>query len=150
MNRIKKISALLIVITMMGTILAVPAAADAIKIYVNGTQVFPDTDPVIVSDRTMVPIRVIAEAMGYGVGWNEETETVEIFNDEKTLEVKIGSPTIVKYYLDGFITVVEPITSDVAPFIMNDRTYLPVRAVSESLGAAVDWDEITESVFISQ
>lgn len=135
-----------------GTANNTAANNDVIKIYVNGSRVYPDSDPVIINDRTLVPIRVIAEALGYAVEWDGLNQVVEIHNDYKALRMMIGSTSLALYFYDsnGNLSGMDTIYSDVAPRIMNERTYLPVRAVSEGLGASVDWDGNTRSVYISK
>ena len=124
---------------------------DSIGIYVDGYEVYPDSAPVIQNDRTLVPIRVVAEALGFQVDWDSANQAVEIHNFEESLYLTIGSSMINHYIYDswGNISSLETLYSDVAPQIINDRTYLPLRAVGEALGAEVDWDGNTRSVYIS-
>ena len=117
-----------------------------IKIVINSETVFPDSHPVIVSDRTLVPIRAIAEKLGYTVSWDAETRTASLSNEKETLSVIIGNTEMVKES-EGEKTVI-PI--DVAAQIMNDRTYLPLRAVGEALGCEVSWDAENRTVIIEQ
>lgn len=115
---------------------------DYIEVYVNDNQVFPDSEPMIVNGRTLVPIRSVAEAMGYKVGWVGEEQKVVISNDETTLEVIIGSNVAYK-------NSTEEIILDVPAEIYSDRTYLPLRAVGEALGAKVEWDDSNIAVDIT-
>lgn len=106
---------------------------EEIKVMVNGEEVvFADTKPVIVNERTMIPIRAVAEKMGLKVGWEETTKTAVISNWEK--DVRLGVDDTVM--LDGD----EEVTLDTPPMIIDGRTCLPVRAVAEAFGAGVDWD----------
>ena len=118
-----------------------------INLYVNGRQVFPDSDPVIVNDRTFVPIRFVAEAMGCKVSWNDFIQTARIEGGKTTIDIIVGDYSILKF-TEGEMP--QEIALDVPSQLINDRTYIPIRAVAEAFGAAVDWDEITQSVFISQ
>ena len=115
---------------------------DAIKIYVNGAQIKSDTSPVLVNGRTMVPIRVIAEKMGYSVVWFEETQTVSMQKGTSLIQLSIGSNSLYKNSNNIII--------DVAPLIYDDRTYLPVRAVAEAMGCKVDWNGSEHAVYISK
>ena len=83
-----------------------------------------DVAPVIVGDRTMVPIRVITEALGGVADWNEAARTVTLTIDGKVLRMTIDQT------ITGF---------DAAPVIINNRTYVPIRYVAEALGANVEW-----------
>ena len=115
---------------------------DAIKIYVNGEQIKPDTNPVLVNDRTMVPIRAIAEKLGYSVNWFSESQTVSMQKGSDLVQLSIGSKSL--YHNSNNIII------DVAPMIYDDRTYLPVRAVAEAMGCKVDWNGSERAVYISQ
>lgn len=69
----KIVAFLLIAVFAAGTLFYIPQAADAgetIKIYINGKEINTDTNPVIINDRTMVPIRVISETLGMDVQWD--------------------------------------------------------------------------------
>ena len=127
------------------------SSSDTIKIYVNGSRVYPDSDPVIKNDRTLVPIRVVAEALGYEVDWVAAEQAVDIHNDFAALYLIIGSSSInhYTYGASGEITSLDTLYADVPPQIINDRTYLPLRAVGEGLGAKVDWDGSTRSVYVT-
>ena len=115
---------------------------DAIKIYVNGAQVTPDTSPVIVNDRTMVPIRVIAEKLGYSVNWFEEYQTVSMQKGNDLVQLSIGSKSL---YHNSYNIII-----DALPMIYESRTYLPVRAVAEAMGCKVDWNASEHAVYISK
>ena len=101
-----------------------------------------DVAPVIVNDFTMLPIRFVAEALGAEVGWDDTTRSVAIENDKAKILIAVGEKTAV---VNG-----ETVTLDVPSFISDGRTYLPVRFVSENLGAQVKWDGDTRSVIIFQ
>ncbi len=109
---------------------------------VDGKTVSNDVAPKIVNDRTMLPIRFIAEALGAKVDWIEESQTVKITAQNIDISLVIG---------EAFATVNgEKIDLDSPSFIENDRTYLPIRFVSEKLGADVKWDEATQTVNITK
>lgn len=115
-----------------------------ISIYINDERIYPDSEPVLVSDRTLVPIRAIAEKLGYTVSWEDETEcvTLKSSNNSTTIKFCIGDTSFTKN--DSDRTEI-----DVPAMLLNDRTYLPLRAVAEATGARVDWVNETNSVLIS-
>lgn len=129
-------------------------AEQPIKILIDGEYITPDSDPVIKNDRTIVPIRAVAEKLGYDVSWEAETRTAVITNGETILRVTIDAPEMVKEtkeevdFVPEFYTQ-EKISLDVAATIINDRTYLPLRAVGEALGCDVDWDAANRTVIIN-
>lgn len=114
---------------------------EGIKIVVNGRLVPFDSAPYIDEhDRTMVPLRAIAEALGAEVGWNGQTRVVTIQRAGRESLFTIDSNTA---FFSG-----ERVTMDTCPVIRNDRTMLPVRYVAESLGAEVNWHQDTMTVSI--
>ena len=117
---------------------------DTIKIYVDGNRIYSDADPVIISERTLVPIRAVAEAMGCTVNWDSYTRTVRIQRGDMTVDVIVDDTTILKMWGGG----VQEIHADVPATIINSRTFVPIRVVSEAFGAKVDWDANTKSVII--
>lgn len=117
-------------------------AADDISVYVDGELLSFDVPPVIENDRTLVPMRAIFEALGANVEWDGETETVTAVRGADTLKITIGSNNLYKND-----TVVE---LDVPAKITDGRTLVPVRAISESFSANVEWDSETRSVKITR
>jgi len=107
---------------------------------VNGSQSTTDAAPKIVNSRTMLPIRFVAEALGAEVGWNGDTRTVTIIKGSTNIAITIDSD---KAIVNGQEQIL-----DAPAFVENGRTYLPVRFVSENLGAKVDWDGATQTVTI--
>lgn len=101
-----------------------------------------DVAPKIVKDRTMLPIRFIAEALGADVEWDGISRKVTIVKDDIEIIITIDS--------DKAIVTGKTVTLDSSAFIENDRTYLPLRFISENLGAKVEWDETTQTVTITK
>ena len=111
------------------------------KMQVFGKTVEMDVVPQIVNDRTMLPARFVAEALGADVFWSEtEPDKVRIIKDSTEIIIYIGSDTA---YVNG-----EAVTLDSTAFLENDRTYVPVRFICENLGATVDWEEGEQQVII--
>lgn len=115
-------------------------AVSTIKLFVDGKEVQGNVPPVMQNDRVMVPVRVIAEAIGADVGWSEEKNAVLI--NSMPGQARIKQPTI-QLIVNGL-----EVRPDVAPFIRNGTTLVPVRWVSEALGLEVEWDGETQSVTI--
>lgn len=111
------------------------------KQYVqNGETVTMDATPQIVNDRTLVPVRYLAESCGADVAWNEKTKQVTLTKGEAKVLMTIGSKKL--------LVNEKTIQMDVAPVIMKDRTMLPARWVAENLGWQVAWDETKRTVAI--
>lgn len=118
------------------------AYASDISITVNGEELVSDVEPQIIDGRTMVPLRVIFEAVGASVEWNQEEATVTAKKDDTTIVMTIGKD---EFYKNG-----ESIKLDVPAQIAENRTLVPVRAISESLGCDVDWIADTKTVVITE
>jgi hypothetical protein len=115
------------------TLINIVTTIDKHEYTVNGAEKQTDTAPMIMEDRTMVPIRFIAEAFGADVEWINETKSVVITLDDKVLHMTIGEK------LPGM---------DIAPIIHNDRTMVPLRYISEHFDANVIWDAETRSIYL--
>jgi len=113
------------------------------KANVFGEEKENDVAPRIVNDRTMLPIRFIAENLGAEVIWTaEESDKVVVKKEGVEIVIRIGSDK-------AFVNGVE-VALDSTAFIENGRTYLPVRFVSENLGADVRWVGETQQVIITK
>ena len=97
------------------------------------------------NDRTLLPIRVLIESLGGTVEWDNTQRKVTITLGYNTIELFIGKP-IAK--VNGVNTPIDSTNSKVVPQIINGRTYLPLRFISENLGASVDWDSTTQTITI--
>lgn len=100
-----------------------------------------DVAPIIKDDRTMLPIRLVAETLGAEVTWNEAEKSVTIVKGDTVMVIYIGS--------DYALVNGSPVELDSPAFISNSRTYLPVRFISENLGATVNWNAETRQVTIT-
>jgi len=99
------------------------------------------TVPVIIKGRTLVPIRAIIEELGGTVDWDGVERKVTIKFKNKTIELWIDKKTA---KVDGTSKEL-----DVPPMILNGRTMLPLRFVTEELGCTVDWEDKTKTVTIT-
>ena len=109
---------------------------------VFGEYVVNDVAPIIRNERTMLPIRFIAQNLGAEVAWDDALNKVTITKDDLKIELYINSAVAV---VNG-----ENVTLDAPAFIENSRTYLPLRFVAENLGATVTWDAAARQVTIQK
>lgn len=124
-----------------------PAQKD-IDVVVNGKTLELDVAPVIINDRTMVPMRAIFEALDAKVTWVAEDRLIVATCDEKIIVLQIENHLMT---VDAATEdAKKEITLDAAPFILNDRTLVPARAVSEALDAKVEWDAETRTVTVTK
>lgn len=117
------------------------APDEKISVVLDGNEIEFDQPPIIIDDRTMVPLRAIFEALGAKVYWDGDTQTVTSVKDDVTVMLTIG---LYEFYRNGVV-----IPLDVPGMIINDRTLVPVRAVSEAFSCQVNWDGATKTVDIS-
>ena len=99
------------------------------------------TVPVMESDRTLLPIRAVVEAMGGALTWDEETQTAVVAKGDAIILLKIGSNV-------AFVNETAH-TLDVAPVIINDRTFLPIRFIAESFAYEVNWAGDTQTITLT-
>ncbi|MHB8986189.1 MAG: stalk domain-containing protein, partial [Eubacteriales bacterium] len=108
--------------------------AYGVKVYVNSGPVsFPDQQPFIdvYFGRTYVPLRFVSEALGAKVDWEENSQKVTISKGEKIISLQIGSKEAVSNGEELFL--------DTVPLLVEGRTMVPLRFISEALGVEVNW-----------
>jgi hypothetical protein len=112
------------------------------KMVVDNVEKYIDsvnrTEPIIIENRTMVPIRAIIENMGGTVAWNAAEKRIDLKLKQKNLTLWVDRLTA---DLDG-----QQLTLDVPPKVIRNRTLVPLRFVSENLGCKVEWDGTTKKV----
>lgn len=121
---------------MIAAISPVTVLADSKEIQVRVDNVsvqFPDAKPFIdpFTSRTMIPIRFVSEKLGASVDWDGAKQTVTMTKEGKQISLKIGEKKA--------IVAGKQITFDAAATLQNNRTFVPLRFVSEAYGAKVDW-----------
>ena len=123
MKRIAKFGLMIVCITMLLITMAVGVSAKSvgISVMVNGTAVkFPDQKPVVQNERTLVPVRFVAEALGHKVSWDADSNSVNI--DSGKIVLYIGTT---KAVIDG-----KSVTLDVASTVIHNCTMIPLRVVA--------------------
>lgn len=142
MNKFKKISSAVILSFVLVNNVSAAVSTKDIKIEIDGKNVVSDVAPFINNERTLVPIRVISENLGYNVNWDNNSRKVTVKNSDKTIELFIGKKNV---YING-----DDSSIDVAPIIKNERTFVPLRFISESFDNDVKWDNNTRTVKINK
>jgi|GEM_PF-2180842 len=105
------------------------------KTYVNGKKVKYDVEPIVVNGRTLVPFRKLAEELGADVKWVESEKKVIVTKGKTTVILVLGQTNAIIGIDDDKTTV----ALDVPARLYNNRTMVPLRFLSESLNAAVDY-----------
>ena len=153
MKKIRLLSVTLILFSLLTSCISISAKTNDVVVSlqidnpimeVNGDSVEIDsgrgTKPLIVSGRTLVPIRAIIEAFDGTVSWDGIKNTVTLKMDDDSIKLVIGKNTA---YLNN-----KSHTLDVAPAIINERTMLPLRFIAESFNLGVAWDDETNTVSV--
>lgn len=128
------------VLTLTAVTLA-SAQQQRIQVQVDGNAVsFPYAQPQYVKGRVLVPLRGVFEQMGAVVGWNAATRTVSATKDATSVDLRIGD-------LFGYVNG-SAVHLDVPAMILNGSTMVPIRFISEALGAKVGWMEAERLVTV--
>jgi N-acetylmuramoyl-L-alanine amidase len=125
----------------MNTQAAANSKLDTVKLMIEGSYQEPEVPARIIEGRTFVPLRFIAENMGANVHWDSKTSGIEIIKSGNKLHLTLGSNQISVNGNDKAM--------DIAPYVENGRTLVPVRFVSEYLGYRVGWESNERFVIIS-
>ena len=113
---------------------------DGITVILNGKQLEFDVEPTLINSRTMVPMRVIFEALGAKVDWDGATQTAIGVTKNTTIKITIGKDYLLKN--DNIVVLDSPAV------VISGRTLVPVRAIAESLDCKVEWYGETQVVEI--
>jgi hypothetical protein len=95
-----------------------------------------DVSPILFNGRTLLPIRFAADPIGAETAWDGNERKVTVTLGTTKLELWIGSN---KALFNGTSILIDPDNPDVMPLIINSRTMLPMRFVTEKLGCDVEW-----------
>ena len=109
-----------------------------------GTQTITLDTPAYINaeNYTELPLRVVSEAFGATVGWDDASRTVTVMMGQRIVSMTIGSKTM---YING-----TPVQMNTAPEITNERTFVPVRDLANALGISkIDWNEASQTVTLN-
>ena len=144
MKKCLRITALMISVIMLFSLLtAIPVSAANINltVKVDGEVMrFPDQKPVVKNNRTLVPVRFVAEELGYKVEWNQSEGAAVIDNGRIKLYVNTN-----KAVIDG-----KEVKLDVKTEVISERTMVPLRFVAENLNCTVDWVPTNSTILVNK
>ena len=121
--------------------LAAPVEKD-MKIIITDRLVISDVLPYIHEDRTFVPIRFISEELGFDVTWDGAEKKITISKEDNKVKLQIGSTTM--KVNDKEVKLEAPAA------LAKDRTFVPLRAISEAFGLKVDYNKDLDGVFVGE
>lgn len=110
------------------------------RIFVNGTNIKFDIPPIIKEGRTLIPVRAITESLGADVVWDSKTSTVTISKDDTVIILTLGSNIVL---VNG-----EERELEISAQSINNRTYVPLKFISDILKVDVDYDLETGEIDI--
>lgn len=122
---------------------SMPNPINNMHMFINNQQVQFNGNlgaPMSENNRTLVPIRVISESMGYKVGWDQEAQKVTVSNTDRSISLIINNATAV---VNG-----KGVKMDTKAQVIKNRTYVPLRFVSENMGATVDYKSVGGSQYV--
>lgn len=114
------------------------ADENTIKVLLNNKILEMDVDPVIENGNTLVPVRSISEALGAKVTWDKSTKTVNLTKENSNISLKLWNK-------NAKVNDKE-VTLDMPAKIFNDRTFVPLRFISETFGCEVNWDKASKTI----
>jgi Copper amine oxidase N-terminal domain len=115
--------------------------APYVHVFVDGQPVAFDVPPQIDNGRVLVPLRGVFQQMGATVAWDDQSQTVLAQRGATSVQLTIGNTQAM---VDG-----RPVMMDVPAMLVGDRTMVPLRFVSQALGANVDWNAANSTVTIA-
>ena len=117
-----------------------------VEVRVDGWYIAFDQPPVIVNDRTLVPLRAIAESIGAEVGYDGATKTITLHKGGNIITMQVGGNTAHITYYDG---AEYDAYLDSPATLINDRTLVPVRFIADTFGFNVEWAADTKTVWLN-
>lgn len=143
----KRLISLILAIVLLFSCSIICHAEGKVTVLINNYPVEFDVQPQLINGRTMVPMRKIFEALGAEVEWVEEVELVLATYKTSIISMPIGEYS---FTITNVVTNETKIVEfDVPPQIVDSRTLVPVRAISEAMGKKVDWVDETRTVLIT-
>ncbi|SFL20850.1 Copper amine oxidase N-terminal domain-containing protein [Paenibacillus sp. 1_12] len=147
----RKITSTVLALLLMLTLIVPSAFAESTKASASYTevtvtidgkqQVFDQQSAILMDGSTLVPMRSIFERLGATITWNQQTQTVTGIKDTTKIVLTIGKTTAT---VDGKIVQLAK-----EAVVLNGSTLVPLRFVSEALGATVGWDNATNTATIN-
>lgn len=137
----KRILTFLVALFMVVSLVSPAAAAQPVKVLFDDAEVEFDEAPFVEEGRTLVPIRALAEKLGFTVDWLEAEQKITLTKGETTIVLWIGSNKVLVNGVEG--------TIDVPAKKVGNRTFVPIRFIAETLGTHVGWDNDKQAAVVT-
>ena len=115
------------------------------RVYCDGEEILFSEGPYIIDGSTFVPVRGLGEALNFNYTWDAQNRTVIVTSKVAVAWIQADNPAISV----NKNSMMYALTTEAYPRIINDRIFIPLRAVSELFDATVGWDSETSSVHIT-
>ncbi len=122
---------------------AAGGASEKVSVYVDGKEIKPDVPAMMIEGTTMLPFRAILNSLGVAdkqISWKNSSQSVQIKTDKTYIFLAVG--------VEGAIVNQGMVNLPAAPMIVDGRVLVPLRFISEALGARVNWDGAANTVTI--
>lgn len=144
-NCISRLTVLFILALVFSQWNVTPAlVASDIQLVIDGRSIKTSPLPLIKNNRTLVPVRLVSEKLGAKVEWDGQNRTVRIVKGNRSVLLRIDSHLVEYNTGERVINL-----CDAPPEIIGDRTFVPLRLVSNALGVAVEWEQARRTVFVN-
>lgn len=117
------------------------SAATTPKIFVDGSQLYSDVDPVITEGTTLVPLAVLSTGLGYNVSWDNSLKQVTVKDKSVTIVLTIGQK--IGMVNNESYEMLQPAS------ILKGRTMVPLRFVTEILGFTLEWKQAEKEIYLT-
>lgn len=144
----KLVAGILVAVLVLSSFSVIAFAEEYVTVVLNGQTLEFDVPAQIIDDRTMVPMRKIFESLGADVTWIEKNQVIIATKGSKIIAMAIDSDVMLVTDLETGVE--NRLTLDVTPMLVGDRTLVPLRVISESLGLNVEWNEAEQTVYITE
>lgn len=144
----KLVAGILVAVLLLSSFSVIAFAEEYVTVVLNGQTLEFDVPAQIIDDRTMVPMRKIFESLGADVTWIEKNQVIIATKGSKIIAMAIDSDVMLVTDLETGVE--NRLTLDVTPMLVGDRTLVPLRVISESLGLNVEWNEAEQTVYITE
>lgn len=149
--RTKKLLNIVMTVIMCVFLFTIPisATSDKITVLIDDEKVYFDVQPQIINGRTMVPLRKVCEELGAQVHWVGGLQSITIEKKDIRINLWIGNNDLSFSDYSSENAIPNRFDMGAPAQLVDGRTLVPIRAIAESLGAKVDWDETTKTVLIT-
>ncbi|MBE7031241.1 MAG: hypothetical protein E7409_07435 [Ruminococcaceae bacterium] len=138
MKRTRRMIAVVLTVLMCFSLSQAVFAKEYVRVKVGGELLETGLKAFVENGRTMLPLRALFEKIGAKVGWDGETERITATKGDRTIAFQVGSNIMT---VNG-----EERTMDVAPVVISNNTFIPLRACAEAFDIEVEWVEQTHTV----